>query len=169
MIKDCCVVFEMFIFAFVYFYVPFIEIRWQITCFFDYDQTDEVCLLADNVLSVFTFIVGVTVSVLHKIPYKIFGKSVNFIFTTTISFLAIFISLKGALAYTGIILMKCLNVLLSILCFLYLPRSNKHDRKRPFTEKNRNIQRSCTASVYDACTRSDTVGNGFRIVKSISK
>jgi hypothetical protein len=38
-------------------------------------------------LSVFTFIVGVTGSVLHKIPYKIFGKSVNFILTTTIAFL----------------------------------------------------------------------------------
>ncbi len=46
------------------------------------------------------------------------------------------------------------------------PRSNMHDRKRPFTEKNGDIQRSCTASVYDACTRSDTVGNGFRIRRS---
>ncbi len=47
-----------------------------------------------------------------------------------------------------------------------LPRSNMHDRKRPFTEKNGDIQRSCTASVYDACTRSDTVRNGFRIRRS---
>jgi hypothetical protein len=43
------------------------------------------------------------------------------------------------------------------------PRSNMHDRKGPFTGKNGDIQRSCAASVYDACTRSDTVGNGFRI------
>jgi hypothetical protein len=47
-----------------------------------------------------------------------------------------------------------------------IPRSNMHDRKRPFTEKNGDLQRPCTASVYDACTRSDTVGNGFRIRRS---
>jgi hypothetical protein len=49
-----------------------------------------------------------------------------------------------------------------------IPKSNMHDRKRPFTEKKGDIQiqRSCTASVYDAYTRSDTVGNGFRIRRS---
>jgi hypothetical protein len=46
------------------------------------------------------------------------------------------------------------------------PRSNMHDHKRPFTEKDGHIQRSCTASVYNACTRSDTVRNGFCIPRS---
>ena len=44
----------------------------------------------------------------------------------------------------------------------YTPRSNMHARKRSFTEKNGDIRRSCTASVYDARIRSDTVRNGFR-------
>jgi hypothetical protein len=52
------------------------------------------------------------------------------------------------------------------MIFLKIPRSNMHDRKRPFTEENGDIQRSCTASVYGACTRSDTVGKGFRIRRS---
>ena len=43
-----------------------------------------------------------------------------------------------------------------------VPRSNLHARKRSFTEKNGDIRRSCTASVYDARIRSDTMRNGFR-------
>jgi hypothetical protein len=41
-----------------------------------------------------------------------------------------------------------------------------HVRKRSFTEKNRDIRRSCMASIYDVRIRSDTVRNGFRIRRS---
>jgi hypothetical protein len=58
------------------------------------------------------------------------------------------------------------EITIEIFKFIVLPRSNMHDRKRPFTENNRDIQRSWTGFVYDACTRSDTVGNGFCIRRS---
>ena len=37
-----------------------------------------------------------------------------------------------------------------------------HARKQSFTEKNGDIRRSCTASIYDARMLSDTMRNGFR-------
>ncbi len=47
-----------------------------------------------------------------------------------------------------------------------LPRSNRHGRKRPFTEKNGDIRRSYTNTVHGHRIRCETVRNGFRIRRS---
>ncbi len=47
-----------------------------------------------------------------------------------------------------------------------IPRSNRQARKRPFTERNGDIRRSYTRSVYDLRIRSYTMRTGIRIRRS---